>query len=411
MVAAFLGNETGKLSASLEPARAERRKRQRSRREAAWTIRSLNQSLMPGTQWADCGNPVGRYVAIKELADSGGVMQPSSIATCKSPWACLSCAAKIRSLRAREIDHICKAHLAAGGGITFITLTFPHGLGDSLADSLKTVVKGWKSLISGAGYKGKKQKDGTYTGGAKNRWGILGNLRAVEITDGIAHGWHPHLHVLCFHDQPLSPEDGSMQEFRAWWSNRWARWIKRTLKRDVHNERGVDAVPVRDNEGIGEYVSKIHYELVRSDLKHGRRRTNRTPWQIAIDAADTGDCRDMARWVEYCQATKGKWVVTGLDTMRKIYPTPEADITDEEAAAEEQDGTLAVLVDGSLWRAARRQTRIPTVAMALSALESDGIDGMTRVLAQVIPDRGATVRQTADGIPLICFERNGGVGT
>ena len=111
MVAEFLGNEPGTLSASLEPARAERRACQRTRREAAWIIRSLNQSLMPGTRWADCGNPIGRYVQVKELADSGGVMQPSSIATCSSPWVCLSCAAKIRAVRAREIDHVCKAAL------------------------------------------------------------------------------------------------------------------------------------------------------------------------------------------------------------------------------------------------------------------------------------------------------------
>ena len=191
------------------------------------------------------------------------------------------------------------------GGLTFVTITFPHYLTDSLEDLMEVVRKGWRSLVSGSGYRGKKDETtGGYAGGAKNRWGILGNIRAIEITDGDAHGWHPHLHVLCFHDTPLSPEDGSLQEFRAWWSNRWARWVKRNLGRDIHTERGVDAVPVKDNDGLGEYVSKIHYELVRSDLKRGRRE-NRTPWQIALDAADTGECRDIARWVEYCQATKG----------------------------------------------------------------------------------------------------------
>lgn len=73
------------------------------------------------------------------------------------------------------------------------------------------------------------------------------------------------------------------------------RWIKRTLGRDIHTERGVDAVPVRDAAGVGEYVSKIHYEMVRCDLKTGRRK-NRTPWQIALDAAETGDSRDIARY-------------------------------------------------------------------------------------------------------------------
>ena len=268
MTRRVLGKRGRVTAASPTPDPAEEAtKRSQDRRDGAWIIRSLNQSLLPDTAWGDCGNPVGGRVAIKRLEGDRGTMQPSTIATCKSPWACLSCAGKIRAHRAIETDQLAKAHLAAGGGLTFITITFPHVMSDSLKASLKTVNKGWRSLISGAGYKGKETAKGEYIGGAKQRWGILGNIRAIEITDGLVHGWHPHLHVLCFHHRQLSPEDGSLQEFRAWWSDRWARWVKRTLGRDIHTERGVDAVPVRDAAGLGEYVSKIHFELVRSDLK------------------------------------------------------------------------------------------------------------------------------------------------
>lgn len=293
--------------------------------------------------------------------------------------------------------------MAAGGGLTFITITFPHVMSDSLEQSLKTVNKGWRSLISGDGYAGKKTKTGDKVGGAKQRWGIIGNIRAIEITDGLVHGWHPHIHVLCFHDSPLSPEDGSLQEFRAWWSNRWARWVKRTLGRDIHSERGVDAVPVRDAAGLGEYVSKIHYELVRSDLKQGRRKS-RTPWQIALDAAETGDCRDMARWVEYCHATKGKWVVTGLPALRAVYEIEAEELTDEEAAAQTQDGTLTVFVDGKLWRAARRIKRRPVIAQALTALETGGVAAMAAVLATVDQLRRVVWRRQDSDVPIIEWE-------
>lgn len=47
---------------------------------------------------------------------------------------------------------------------------------------------------------------------------------------------------------------------------------------------GVDAVIVRDDEGIGSYVSKINFELARSDLKIGRDGKGRTPWQVGVDA-------------------------------------------------------------------------------------------------------------------------------
>lgn len=405
MTRRVLGKPGRATAASPTPDPAEEAtKRSQDRRDGAWIIRSLNQSLLPDTAWGDCGNPVGGRVAVKRLEGERGTMQPSTIATCKSPWACLSCAGKIRAHRAIETDQLAKAHLAAGGGLTFITITFPHVMSDSLKASLKTVNKGWRSLISGAGYKGKETAKGEYVGGAKQRWGILGNIRAIEITDGLIHGWHPHIHVLCFHDKPLSPEDGSLQEFRAWWSDRWARWVKRTLGRDIHTERGVDAVPVRDAAGLGEYVSKIHYELVRSDLKKGRRRSSRTPWQIALDAAETGDCRDMARWVEYCHATKGKWVVTGLPALRKIYTIEAEDLTDEQAATQTQDGTLVAFVDGRLWRAARRQNRRPVIGQALTAMEVGGISAMVAVLASVAPGRRIVVRQTPEGIPSIEWE-------
>ena len=36
------------------------------------------------------------------------------------------------------IDQLANAHLVAGGGLTFISLTFAHGMSDSLESSLDT---------------------------------------------------------------------------------------------------------------------------------------------------------------------------------------------------------------------------------------------------------------------------------
>ena len=401
-----LGNRAGSSAASTDGDAAV--KRSRTRRDGAWIIRALNQTLFGTTSaWGDCGNPVGSHVAIKQLDNERGTMQPTSIATCKSPWACLSCAGKIRAHRATEIDQLAKAHLAAGKGLTFITLTFPHGMTDSLQDGLETVAKGWRSLVSGSGYHGKKTDNGETVGGAKNKWGILGNIRAVEITDGLSFGWHPHLHVLCFHEHQLSPEDGSLQEFRAWWSDRWARWVKRTLGRDIHAERGVDAVPVKNAEGLGSYVSKIHYELVRSDLKTGRRK-NRTPWQIALDAADTGDCRDIARWAEYCKATKGRWIVSGLPALRKVYRIAAEDLTDEQAAQETQDGTIVAYIDAKLWRKARQHRRTAIIGQALTAFETGNLEALMRALNRAVPDGRVGVLRYTNDIPHIGIIGRGG---
>jgi hypothetical protein len=40
--------------------------------------------------------------------------------------------------------------------------------------------------------------------GFKNKWRILGTLKALEITYG-ENGWHPHLHVLVVSDSLFTP--------------------------------------------------------------------------------------------------------------------------------------------------------------------------------------------------------------
>ena len=139
MTTRVLGNRRRRSSAPpTDGTDQTKTKRSRDRRDGAWILRSLNQSLLPDTSWADCGNPIGAQSRHQDDSnDDRGTMQPSIIATCKSPWACLSCAGKIRAHRATETDQLAKAHLAAGGGLTFITITFPHVMADSLEQSLK----------------------------------------------------------------------------------------------------------------------------------------------------------------------------------------------------------------------------------------------------------------------------------
>ncbi|MDH3294411.1 MAG: hypothetical protein OER95_08850 [Acidimicrobiia bacterium] len=108
----------------------------------------------------------------------------------------------------------------------------------------------------------------------------------------------------------------------------------------------------------------------------------------------------MARWVEYCEATKRKWLVTGLAALRKIYGLPP-EMTDEAAAAQAQEGTVKVCVDGRVWRRARRHNRQAVIAEALSACEAVGIDGMLRVFQEVMPDQQLRIRRQFLGPPMI----------
>jgi hypothetical protein len=108
----------------------------------------------------------------------------------------------------------------------------------------------------------------------------------------------------------------------------------------------------------------------------------------------------MARWVEYCEATKRKWLVTGLAALRDLYGLPP-EMSDEDAASKAQQGTVRVSVDGRVWRRARRYNGRPVIADALEAYEAVGIAGMVRVFQEAMPDLVLRVRRQLLGPPLI----------
>ena len=58
-------------------------------------------------------------------------------------------------------------------------------------------------------------------------------------------------------------------------------------------------------DALARYLGKIQLEMTRQDLKVGRTSRSRSPWQIGLDAAETGNAQDAARWCEYLRATKG----------------------------------------------------------------------------------------------------------
>lgn len=374
---------------------AAAKERSRRRRETGWRLRHMNSWLFAGERIGKCGEPLGKTVAVKHLEVNGGTAQPANIATCGSVWGCTACAGKIRSARAAEIEHLVRSHLAAGRHATMLTFTLPHTATDALSVLLAAVMAAWAKMVSGS----------VYSKTIRDQYGIIGFIRALEVTYG-RNGWHPHLHVLVFHTKQLWHDDGTLDDFRWTFAQRWARFISQTLGREIHHNYGVDATPVRDHPGIGAYVSKIHFELARSDLKTNKNnpgRTSRTPWQVAIDGDETGDAQDIARWKEFVRATKGRRMLGISPELRRQYGHHDtADKTDTELAAETQDGDIVATIDRRVWLAARRHRARALIAAALLAYETNGLAGMTQELATV----GAVTIDDHDHIPHIRFTRN-----
>lgn len=313
----------------------------RDRRTSRWALRALNRQkgVSALARGAACGMPLGASgVAVKLGPD--GTSHTSGTESCGSIWACPVCAAKIRNTRADEISTGLSGHISAGGGALFVTLTLPHQAADKLAKTVELVSAGFRAINSGRAYKIDH-----------NDFGILGHIRAFEVTHG-DNGWHPHLHVILATTAATTRDGAAALEAR--WQARWDKWL---------TSRGWPASVVgigvrvdrvrRDAEATGAYLAKLQEgekidrsvgnEVARADLKGGRR-SSRVPFEILADFGSDGLASDLDLWQEFQLATKGRSAIRWSQGLRAILLPDEEELTDEEIAAAEVGGdTLAIL--------------------------------------------------------------------
>lgn len=345
----------------------------RDRRTVRWSLRSLGRQ--PGVsaleRVAKCGLPIGASaVAITRGPD--GTSHTSGVETCGSIWSCPVCAAKIRNVRSEEIARGLTGHIAAGGGALFVTLTLPHQAADALRKTVGLVSKGFASVNAGRSY-----------GEDRAAFGILGHIRAFEITHG-QNGWHPHLHVVVALDQPATVDAAAALEAR--WQARWDRWLTGQGWPASRVGIGVRVERVRrDAAAVGKYLVKLQEgerlarsvgnEAARADLKSGRNGS-RMPFEILADFGTDGNLADLGLWQEFQLATKGRSAIRWSKGLRDLLLADEPEQTDEEIAAAEVGGTEIARLTPWLYR---KIAAIPYGEAFLHiAAERGGITGIVR---------------------------------
>lgn len=300
-----------------------------------------------------------------------GVAHYSGLQTCGSVWSCPSCAAKIRQSRADELETAIESWLANGGGIEFVTLTVPHGLGDDLGQLFDLVADGWrKGLLSGRWAKG-----------IRRSWKIPAWVRTIEVTYG-KHGWHPHIHALLFTKTPWDGRQRAARGRRLF--DKWADFVRKT--RGV--ECSADAFRiVGGGAGAGAYIAKLQegsrwslgVEFMRGDLKTARG-SSVTPFEFIAPAHD-GEAWALHRWWEWEEVTRGRRCMSWSVGARKVLGLVEDEQTDDELAAEEIGGTIVCGLTGEAWARVRRTPG--TDAALLDAAERSGALGVGRFLADL----------------------------
>lgn len=320
------GQHLGRLGGpSREHANSWCRERRRANRSGRYRLRSGARPVTTLDRLRGCGvwrRPDVEAVAV--VRDSEGLAHLSGVQSCGSVWACAVCSAAIRQGRAVEVERIAKAHLAAGGGIVFATLTVPHDDGEALAELLDTVIVGWSQM---------RKHRAVRRLAASLGWD--GFVRAVEVTHG-RNGWHPHLHVLLLLERPVSTDEcAALQSaMHAAWSAFAVGRSRRPPLAGIGVRCQVVTADDRGAEALAAYLSKVQdslgderdlaLEMVRGDLKTGRSKVSRTPFDLLGDAI-AGDARSLALWREYERATKGRRCLEKSRGLAKRYGVDELD--------------------------------------------------------------------------------------
>lgn len=316
--------------------RVSRRRARFGLREGLWRVSEQRRLRACGKGRISRDKPV-------EGRRQDGVGHLTNVAVCGSIHACPVCSAKIRALRATEIEQAMVPWLAAGHGAEFVTCTLPHGPSDRLAPLLVAVRESWTAVTSGAVWGSKRSP------GLRDLLGVAGQIRTLEVTR-TANGWHPHVHVLVLTEVPL--EDWQRAMLHEHVANVWAASIVRHGLRRPSEAHGVTVTPVRDAVDVSRYTAKVEdesgraralgNELVRHDLKVGRRPDSRTPFEVLASAAEDGDAGDLVLWREFEAAIKGQRAIVWSNGLKGRFLVPE--VSDKEAAEGPAIGGETVVV-------------------------------------------------------------------
>lgn len=269
---------------------------------------------------------------------------------------------QIKAARSKEVTYAVETH--GRSKCAMLTLTIRHGYSDSLKETREALANAWRHTMMGAAYQRFRQ-----------RLGIWGTIRALEVTHGQDNGWHPHLHIILMLDSEISDseiidvtnDDGEVRKRWVprgktrldWLIDRWRKKVSEHMpSAEPDDQHGVELSPLIDSD----YPAKLGLEMSDPGIKRGRHHS-RTPLEIAHHFVEHG-CRkrDAALWQDYCASMKGaKFLTWSRGTKRALGI---ADRSDSEIAEQEEEPTETILigkVDAYSW-AMMRDREVVTAA-------------------------------------------------
>jgi len=286
---------------------------------------------------------------------------------CGLAWECPVCRSVIQSERAGEVLHAVEWHRARKGQAYLVTLTIRHGLGHNLREMRKGVALAWRKVQAGRAWLEWKE-----------RAGVIGTVRALEVTHGHENGWHPHIHVLVLGDRANARE---MESWRAHLSARWQVAVESTLGREhvPTDRRGCDIRPSRK----ADYLTKLGLEIAGSAAKDGRKK-NRSPLQIAEHFVRTDNVDSALLWRRYAEQMHGARMLTWSRGLRALVGL-DVERTDDEIVNDDTAVEFVAVLPAAVWDQLARVKEGPL--RVLFAVERYGADAARRLCFALIAGR------------------------
>lgn len=248
--------------------------------------------------------------------------------TCGSVWTCPVCAAKIAERRRVELLEAMDMHKAQGGAVSLLTLTTPHQRGDDLAALLEQQGKALQGFLRD------RQVKGVFT-----EMGYIGQVRALEVTHGRKseknNGWHPHFHILQFHQVA-----GREADRKDWTARLYLRWVAYCQKAGLGVPSFKHGIKLDDGTKASQYVTKWGLE---DEMTKGHTKKAKTGGETPFDLlrsflADGSDGQAAALFREFSECFRGKRQLSWSNGLKARFYVD--DKTDEQLSEELEDNAV-----------------------------------------------------------------------
>lgn len=363
-----------------------------------WELQSYSRLLLPTQRIRHCclSRIPGRVGVDVYHSPAHNSAHYGGLQTCGSVWSCPVCSSRISERRRELLTRAVEASRQLGAHPLLVTYTFSHQRSDRLSATLESFLAAQRSMAGNRPYRR-----------AMASYGVVGVVKALEVTWKQRNGWHPHAHVLMFAPSEISAGELEEDLYRAWLPAAHREGLTMTRARGVK---------VQSTFGkVEEYISKWGHpptrrlwgaedELTKGHSKRAHRDAVDAPGYSPFDLlrwlADTGESAPARLFREYAGVFKGRQQLTWSPGLAKwLGVADDAEKSDEEIAGEvREDAILLATLSPLEWRAVRSANQR---GQLLELARTGDVLGVRAFVRQLVADglagRGDTAGDQAAG--------------